>query len=232
MVYRPQAEFRRRPLTSEMDSFVAQMSGEGRTATQKIEVAIVKPAPDVRDRLRLAEGELTAVRRRVRYIDGVPYNTNDSYFPLDLVQGSEIMDPADITRGANTVLAELGYPQVRAIDEIHVRMPTPEETERLHLGPGTAVASHVTTGYTASGTPVRTVINCLPGDRHVITYERAKPPISGQLAIRPAVESDLATVTSLGQALPLGSAVEGLISGSMRPGLNESRRTSRQASAS
>ncbi|MEJ2863070.1 hypothetical protein [Actinomycetospora flava] len=41
------------------------------------------------------------------------------------MQGSEIMHPADIGRGANQVLAELGAEQTHAVDEIEVRMPTP-----------------------------------------------------------------------------------------------------------
>ncbi|MEU5108210.1 GNAT family N-acetyltransferase [Streptomyces sp. NPDC021354] len=197
MVYRPQGEFLRRPLSPEMDSFITQLNDEGREASQVIEVSIVQPNEHVRERLRLSDGQLVAVRRRVRYVDGQPYNTNDSYFPLELVQGSEIMDPKDIARGANVVLTELGYEQVRALDEIHVRMPTPEEVERLQLGPGTPVAVHAATGYTAAGRPVRTVINCLPGDRHVITFERSKPRLRSRLTIRPAREAELEAVTAL-----------------------------------
>lgn len=197
MVYRPQGEFQRRPTSPEMDSFITQLSDEGREARQTIEVSILQPGKDVRDRLQLEEGQLVAVRRRVRFVDDRPYNTNDSYFPLDLVQRSEIMDPKDITRGANVVLTELGYEQVRALDEIHVRMPTPDEVERLELGPGTPVAIHVVTGYTEAGRPVRTVINCLPGDRHVISFERSKPRLGSQLIIRPASEVELDAVTAL-----------------------------------
>nr|MDT0519886.1 GNAT family N-acetyltransferase [Streptomyces sp. DSM 41633] len=201
MAYRPQAEFRRRPLSPAMDAFMAQLSDEGRSASQKIEVAIVQPSKDIRERLQLQEGQLAAVRRRVRFVDGEPYNTNDSYFPLDLVQGTEIMDPKDIARGANVVLGELGHEQVRALDEVHVRMPSPEEIDRLHLGPGTPVAIHVVTGFTAADKPVRVVVNCLPGDRHVITWERSKPRLGGPLTIRPATEDELGTVTALwGQA--------------------------------
>ncbi|MEV0449823.1 GNAT family N-acetyltransferase [Streptomyces sp. NPDC050600] len=197
MVYRPQGEFRKRPLSPEMDQFLTQMSEEGRGASQHIEVKVDTPSRQVRDRLQLKEGELVVVRRRVRFVDGVPYNINDSHFPLALVQSSEIMNPDDIARGANVVLAELGAEQVRALDEIHVRMPTPEEADRLQLGPGTPVAVHLCTGYTKGGRPVRTVVNVLPGDRHVITYERLRPQIGDALIIRPAIVGDLGTVMEL-----------------------------------
>ncbi|MFD8937913.1 GNAT family N-acetyltransferase, partial [Streptomyces sp. NPDC059578] len=197
MVYRPQGEFRKRPLSPEMDQFLTQMSEEGREASQHIEVHVETPSRHVRERLQLREGDLVAVRRRVRFIDGIPYNTNDSHFPLALVQDSEIMHPGDIARGANVVLAELGHEQVRALDEIQVRMPTPEETDRLQLGPGTPVAVHLCTGYTKDGRPVRMVVNLLPGDRHVITYERSRPSIEANLTIRQAVQADLQTVVDL-----------------------------------
>ncbi|MDG4794591.1 GntR family transcriptional regulator [Micromonospora sp. WMMD1082] len=173
--YRPQQEFMPQPRYLETDRFIAQHSAEGREARQTIEVSIVDPPEMVKDRLRLEAGELTVVRKRVRYLDGEPFNTNDSYFPLDLVQGTEIMRPDDIARGANEVLAENDYRQVRALDEFYVRMPTPEETRRLALAPGTPVAYHVVTGFTSEGRPVRTVLNVLPGDRHVIAFERTRP---------------------------------------------------------
>ncbi|WP_199578108.1 GNAT family N-acetyltransferase [Streptomyces sp. CRB46] len=197
MVYRPQGEFRKRPLSPEMDQFLTQMTEEGREASQHIEVKVEAPSRQIRERLQLQEGELVAVRRRVRFIDGVPYNTNDSHFPLALVQNSEIMNPDDIARGANVVMAELGYEQVRALDEIHVRMPTPEEADRLQLGPGTPVAVHLCTGFTHDGKPVRAVVNVLPGDRHVITYERSREQLGAQPTIRQAGEQDLRTVVEL-----------------------------------
>lgn len=88
---------------------------------------------------------------------------------------SEIMTPTDIARGASAVLGELGYYQVRALDEVYVRMPTPDEVHRLSLGPGTPVAVHLITGFTDAGQPVRVVINILPGDRHAIVWERERP---------------------------------------------------------
>ncbi len=174
MVFRPQAEFRKRPHSAEMDAFMTEYAGDGREPRQDIEVAIVDPPEEVAKRLRLATGELVAVRKRVRYLDGEASNINDSYYPLAIVRDSEIMRPEDIGRGANEVLAELGHRQVRALDELYVRMPTPDQSYRLDLGPGTPVGVHVTTGYTADGTPVRVAVTVLPGDRTVISYERER----------------------------------------------------------
>jgi DNA-binding GntR family transcriptional regulator len=55
---------------------------------------------------------------------------------------------------------------------IFIRMPTPGEIHRLDLGPGTPVAVHYDTGYTAAGQAVQCAVNVLPGDRHKIVFER------------------------------------------------------------
>lgn len=178
LVYRPQEDFQPRPASPEMDAFMTARLGEGRVPSQTIDVAIVTPPHDVAERLKLAADALAVVRRRVRSLDGEPYFINDSYFPLDLASGTEIMNPTDIARGASTVLAERGYHQARALDEIYVRMPTPDEVHRLNLGPGTPVAMHVITGFTDDGQPVRVAVNILPGDRHAIVWERERPAVT------------------------------------------------------
>ena len=183
----------------QLDAAPAAPSLARRVPSQTIDVAIVTPPHDVAERLKLAGDALAVVRRRVRSLDGEPYGLklagdalavvrrrvrslagepyfiNDSYFPLDLATGTEIMNPTDIARGASTVLAERGYHQARALDEIYVRMPTPDEVHRLNLGPGTPVAMHVITGFTDDGQPVRVALNILPGDRHAIVWERERP---------------------------------------------------------
>jgi GntR family transcriptional regulator len=171
MTYYPQEESREaaRP---EMDVFVQQISAEGRAPTQSIDVSLVQAGPDVAGRLQIEEGTLVVARRRIRYINGQPVNINDSHFPLDTVKDSAIMSPADVKVGTNQLLADLGYPQVKATDEIFVRMPTPDQIHRLDLGPGTPVAVHYVTGYTADNRPVRCTINVLPGDLHRIVFER------------------------------------------------------------
>jgi DNA-binding GntR family transcriptional regulator len=172
MVYRPQRKSRPSPATPTMDRFSRQIVEEGRTPGQHIEVSLIQAGPELAQRLEVGPGDTVVARRRVRSINGEPTNINDSHFPIDLVKDSEIMSPAYLPRGTDQVLAELGHPQDHAIDEIFVRMPTPEEVHRLGLGPGTPVAVHYDTGYTAAGQPVKCTVNVLPGDRHKIVFER------------------------------------------------------------
>jgi DNA-binding GntR family transcriptional regulator len=86
MTYRPQDEFRPRPANPAADQFLTSVAQEGRSPAQSIEVAIVVPPREIADRLQLPVDGRAVVRRRVRSIDGEPFNINDSYFPADLVE--------------------------------------------------------------------------------------------------------------------------------------------------
>lgn len=172
--FRPQSEWEQ-PASPEMDRWMTEQTTLGRAPSQRINVEIIQPPNRVANRLALTASDLVVVRRRVRYLNNEPFNINDTFYPFDLVQGSEIVNPADITRGASQVLAELGYEQVRAIDEIQARMPLPDEASRLELGPGMPVTVHRQTGFTKDNKPVRHTVNVLVGSKHVILFERMKP---------------------------------------------------------
>lgn len=170
LVYRPQAELRQKP--PEVDIFTNLVQEEdGRTPSQEIEVSIVDPTPAIRERLGLEPGELVGARRRVRKLDDVPYNLNDSYARLSLVQGTDFMHPGDVARGTNAVLGELGHELVYGFHEFYLRMPMPDEVQRLQLGAGVPVAEHLSTTFDSEGNPVQVTVNLIPGDRHVIVFE-------------------------------------------------------------
>ncbi|QDN84347.1 GntR family transcriptional regulator [Streptomyces sp. RLB3-6] len=172
LVYRPQSEFRRKPPT--VDIWANLLRTEGRDGTQTIEVSTMLPDEPIRRRLQLEEGELVAVRRRTSYVDGQAHSTDDSYVALKLVEGSEWLHQESVERGTNQVLAELGHELVQALDEIYTRMPRPAEAKRLDLNAGTPtpVVELISTGHDASGKPVQVTIILLPGDRHLLVYER------------------------------------------------------------
>jgi DNA-binding GntR family transcriptional regulator len=181
--YRPQADFQRAATITDADSFT--QAAHGRNPTQRIEVSIVAAPDDVARRMRLPEGAFVVLRSRLRFLDGEPYQINDSYYPREVAEGTEVMQPRDISEGVNHVLAKTGHAQVRALDEIWVRMPTPAEADRLRILPGTPVAEHVITGLTADDRVVRVVRVVLPGDRNVITFERTHPDhdVAGSTAV-------------------------------------------------
>lgn len=173
MIYRPQDETRPHEIDGHViESWAGQITSEGRTPSQRIDVAIVSADEHIAERLGINAGDSVVARKRVRRINGDPININDSFYPLSLVEGSRVMQPTDVPEGVTQVLRDLGHEQVRWVDEIDVAMPTPDQSSRLGLDVGTPVAIHTVTAYTASDVAIRCTVTVLPGDRHRIVYER------------------------------------------------------------
>jgi GntR family transcriptional regulator len=160
----------------ERETFAQRTVVGGRAREGSIGVGLVQAGPDVASRLEVEEKATVIARRRVRLLDGQLVNTNDTYYPLDVVAGSPIMLPEDVEADTHQILTELGYPQVRFVDEIFVRMPNPDEIRLFDLDPGTPVAVHYATSYAIGGRPVICAINVLPGDRNCIVSTRDLGP--------------------------------------------------------
>jgi len=155
----------------ERDQWATTVTEAGRVPRQDIQVSIVTPPPPVAERLGLDPAAGVALlRRRVRSVDHEPYLLADSYFPVDLVQGTPLMEPRDVSAPGG-VLASLGLVQARYRDEILPRMPTRREIEMLHLPAATPVAEHTRTGYDKDGRALRVMVTILPGGRHVSIYD-------------------------------------------------------------
>ncbi|MFJ2794617.1 MULTISPECIES: GntR family transcriptional regulator [unclassified Streptomyces] len=152
------------------DQWASAVTEEGKTPRQEITVSIVEPPAHVRECLELPSAGLAVARKRVRYVDNRPYALADSYFPQELVTGTPLMEPRDVSAPGG-VLASVGLVQAKYRDEISVRMPTRQEAETLALPAATPVAEHTRTGYDATGRPLRCMVTILPGDRHKILYE-------------------------------------------------------------
>lgn len=155
----------------EKDQWAASVIAAGRVPRQDIQVSIVTPPAPIAERLGLDPVTGIAVlRRRVRSVDHEPYLLADSYFPTDLVQGTKLMEPRDVSAPGG-VLASLGFIQVRYHDEMAARPPSRAEVQTLRLPAATAVIEHTRTGYDAQDRALRVMVTILPGDRHVSTYD-------------------------------------------------------------
>ena len=128
------------------DQWASAVADEGKSPRQEISVSIVEPPKHVHAALGLPEGGLAVARKRVRYVDNRPYALADSYFPQELVSGTPLMEPRDVSAPGG-VLASVGLVQAKYRDEIAVRMPTLKEAELLALPAATPVAEHTRTGY-------------------------------------------------------------------------------------
>jgi len=153
------------------DAWSTEVSKQGRRPAETIEIGIVQPTERIAERLGVdLATDLVVVRKRVRYVDDQPYQLADSYFPEPIVRGTPLMEPRSVSAPGG-VLASIGHPQARRVDEIVVRMPTRAESDRLDLPTGTPVAEIMRTGYAKDGTPLRVMVSVAPGDRNVLVYE-------------------------------------------------------------
>ncbi len=152
------------------DAWAADVAAQSRTPSQDVDVSMISPPEFVATRLGTPAGELVVVRRRLRYVDLIPYQIADSYYPRDVAENTPIMTPGDTTIPGG-LMAAAGHPQVRFRDEIGIRMPTHDEVHRLDLPAGTPVGEHVRVGYNRHDRPVRVIVTIVPGDRHRIIYE-------------------------------------------------------------
>ncbi|MGH3500944.1 MAG: GntR family transcriptional regulator [Nocardioidaceae bacterium] len=169
--YASRSELADRPASERQDAYFSEVREQGREPSQKFEMRLISASVEIAERLRIEEGEAAVLRRIYRYLDGQPWSVQDSYYPMDLAEGTEIMSPRNIDRGIIRVLAEQGHEEIGRIDEVTARMPTPDETHILELDPGVPVLRFARTTYTTSR-PVRLTITVFPADRNRLVFEQ------------------------------------------------------------
>ncbi|PRY01875.1 GntR family transcriptional regulator [Allonocardiopsis opalescens] len=153
-----------------IDAFALAVAEQGRRAEQQPEVGLEITGPMVAARLRIATDATVVVRRMLRKIDDQPVSIVFSYYPQDIAQGTELLSPKGIERGAIRVLAEHGHEQVGYVDELAARMPTPDESRELELSPGVPVVECYRTAYSATR-PIRVTWTVFAGDLARFQYE-------------------------------------------------------------
>jgi GntR family transcriptional regulator len=156
---------------SPVDAYQSELLAQGRAAGQTLEMSIVPASEPVASRLRVAEHSLVVQRRCIRTVDTKLSSLQDSYYPYDIADGTEILSPNDVERGIITILAEQGHIEVGYVDEIRPRMPPKDDERRLlQLRPGVPVLDQIRTAYTAQR-PVRLTWNVWAGDGIRLVYE-------------------------------------------------------------
>ncbi|MFI6906629.1 GntR family transcriptional regulator [Nonomuraea sp. NPDC050394] len=154
----------------EGDAWNTDVREQGHEPRQDVTVNIDTPSQKIAQRLQIDLDEPVVVRRRIRYVDDMPFQLADSYFPMDVAEGTLLMRPGDVSTPGG-ILASIGHAQKKLLDEIQIRMPSKEESDQLNLPAGSPVAEHIRTGYNEAGKPVRVMVSIIPGDRHTLVYE-------------------------------------------------------------
>lgn len=164
--------FARRHRKEGKAAFIAESEQVGATPeVDMLHVAEAAVSPDVADRLKIPEGSPVVVRSRRYSLNGHPVETATSYLPADISRGTPIADPNPGPGGIYARLEDLGHTLERFTEEVHSRMPTPDEAKVLRLAPGVPVFRLIRTAYDVGGRPVEVCDTIMATDAYVLNYE-------------------------------------------------------------
>ncbi|WP_144118955.1 UTRA domain-containing protein [Catellatospora sichuanensis] len=157
------------------DAWTADAAQLGRVGSQRLlEVAEVAAPAVVADVI----GARVVVRRRLVLLDGQPVELADSYFPLEVAQGTGLAEAGRIRGGAPTLLAALGFLPDEVAEELVVRPATGAEAAALDLAGDSLVVElrRVTRGR--DGRPYEVAVMVMRPEGRVFRY-RMKVDVDG-----------------------------------------------------
>jgi GntR family transcriptional regulator len=177
------------PATSGADpavaAYLSEVGERPRQATHSApDVRVVVPEPEVMNRLRLEAGSQVICRHQRRYIDGVPWSLQSTFYPREFVaRGAEdLLMAKDIAGGAVRYLADtLGVQQAGLRDWITARNPDKNEQEFFEIAPDANVFVIFRTGFDQDMKPMRVTVNIFPVDRNqfIVDYGEVPDPQYG-----------------------------------------------------
>jgi GntR family transcriptional regulator len=108
-------------------------------------------------------------RHESRYIDGMPWSLQTSFYPMDFVTkgATHLLMAQDIEEGTVLYLARsIGIRQVGYRDWITARVPDSNEQAFFELSHDAIVFEIFRTGFAETGTPLRVTVTVWPADRN------------------------------------------------------------------
>lgn len=155
-------------------AFDAEVRARGLEPQHEITTERAEPPANVAEALGLPTGEVNClVRRRRLLASGIPVRLNASWFPLDIAEGTVLEEDGPvIVGGVKSALAELGYAQTRAREQIiPSRLPTEAEARALEISPERTVVEITHVGMTAEGRAVEVTVSVAPAHYVTAQYE-------------------------------------------------------------
>ncbi|WP_018255988.1 GntR family transcriptional regulator [Salinispora mooreana] len=149
----------------------AEAELQGHRAGQLIRELAETAAPaGVAERFKIPVGTPVWVRRRTTLVDDRPNQLADSYFELDVVNGTRIREDDTGPGGSYARLEESGFELDEITEEWSVRMPTGPESAALRLPAGTPVVDLFRTTFDTMGRPVEVMLAVIAGDMVQMSY--------------------------------------------------------------
>jgi GntR family transcriptional regulator len=149
-----------------------------RVTTPKVEVQT--PSVEISRRLRVAPSTHVVSRHESRYIDGIPWSLQTSFYPMDFITkgATRLLMAEDIPEGAVQYLAEtIGIQQIGYRDWITARVPDTTEQSFFGLAHDATVFEIFRTGFDQTGTPLRVTVTVWPADRNQFIVNFGDVPV-------------------------------------------------------
>ncbi|MFI7455457.1 GntR family transcriptional regulator [Nonomuraea sp. NPDC049714] len=154
------------------EAWATAAAAENRRGTQRIvEAGETVPPAEIAGLLGLSPEETAIVRRRVIYLDDVPLELTDSYYPAAIAQGSALAVPRPIRGGAITLLAKLGHVGRRVVEEVGARHATDAERETFGLAPTSPILVLTRVILNDQGQPIQADMMVTPASAQRLRYE-------------------------------------------------------------
>ena len=167
--------FARRHRDTGKAAFQAEVEAAGLEWRQEmLELAEVPSPTWVAGWFGIESGTPVFLRSRRTWIEDYPTQIADSYYRLEMVDGTAIRQENTGPGGSYQRLEEKGYRLTKFREEIEARMPSPDESKALRLVPGTPVAELHRIAF-AGEEPIEVFRSVMAADRHVFAYEFAAP---------------------------------------------------------
>ncbi|MGW2512375.1 GntR family transcriptional regulator [Streptomyces scopuliridis] len=168
------ANFRKRRATG-VSNFNAEAAAQGLRPEQRILGVERLPAPaEVASLLGIEDGTPVIVRRRAYFVNDDPMQLVDGYYPAELFGGTEVEEPRRIRGGVSRLIEDPQGPVKQRItqfvEDLEIRMPSPDEIEALNIPPGVPLARVFRTAHTAAGQAIEVLDSRIPCDRHAFRY--------------------------------------------------------------
>jgi GntR family transcriptional regulator len=160
------------PTAEETAVYLAEVEEAGRKpASSRPRVEIQQASPVLADALRTGEGSQVVSRHQQRWIDGIPWSLQTSFYPMRLVQegATELLMAEDITEGVVAYLARrCGINQAGYRDSIAVRAPDETETAFFKLPADGRISMFeiFRIGFAQDGSRFRLTVTVYPADRN------------------------------------------------------------------
>lgn len=173
------AEYKQPPTDGSKYQWITAANSKGLDGrSELLDVTEVEPPALVRQAFMLAKGETALLRRQVLYLapqDGdqeeQPCELVEVYIPLNLAEGTPIMERRRIKGGTGRVLLEAGFPSLRCVDKVTARWPTPQQQKALKLPTKLPVLRQFRVTYSVDDRPIQAEFMIKAGHLYELEYE-------------------------------------------------------------